>query len=303
MDLRTLGYFIAVVDEGSVSAAADVVHVTQPAISRQLRQLEIALGVDLFIRQSGRLTLTAAGRQFVPHAREVLRVANIARVAARTYAAGRLESITIAAPTTTLTDVIAPFLSALDADDPMPTLIDSDSGAAFDSLRQGVDLVIATEQPPDALAGLPIAVLPIWAYVRDDHPLREQSGVSLTQLENETLLVLSRNFKPRQILEAAAERASRPLNQLIECSNPQVAQALAAAGRGIAVVSDDPRFELHPLEISGPDGPLRIRLFAAWDPRHHAVETLVDLAGRLEAFVAARYGSSQSDRIGTNGDR
>ena len=291
MDLRTLGYFIAVVDEGSVSAAADVVQITQPAISRQLRQLEIALGVDLFIRQSGRLTLSAAGRQFVPHAREVLRVASSARAAARTYAAGGLESIAIVAPTTTLTDVIAPFMSTLGSDDPMPTVIGSDAGAAFDSLQQGIDLAIVTEQPPDALAGMPIAVLPIWAYVRDDHPFREQSGVSLTQLENESLLVLSRDFKARQILDAAAERASMPLNHLIECSNPQVAQALAAAGRGIAVVSDDPRFELHPLEISGPDGPLRIRLFAAWDPRHHAVGTLMDLAGRLEAFVAARYGS------------
>jgi hypothetical protein len=40
MELRTLGYFVAVADAGSVSAAADAVHVTQPAVSRQLRQLE-----------------------------------------------------------------------------------------------------------------------------------------------------------------------------------------------------------------------------------------------------------------------
>ncbi|MCW2749083.1 MAG: LysR family transcriptional regulator, partial [Aeromicrobium sp.] len=177
MDLRTLGYFVAVVDAGSVSAATEIVHVTQPAISRQLRQLEAELGVDLFIRRSGRLSLSAAGRQFLPHAREVLRVTNGAREAARSYAAGRLETITIAAPTTTLTDVLAPFLSTLGADDPMPTVIESDAGAAFDSLRQGVDLAIVTEQPRESFASAPIAVLPLWAYVRDDHHLHERTRV------------------------------------------------------------------------------------------------------------------------------
>ncbi|WP_332664595.1 LysR family transcriptional regulator, partial [Aeromicrobium sp.] len=79
MELRTLGYFVAVAETGSVSAAADVVHVTQPAISRQIRQLESELGVELFARSAGRLQLSAAGRQFLPHAQDVLRRADGAR--------------------------------------------------------------------------------------------------------------------------------------------------------------------------------------------------------------------------------
>ena len=89
MELRTLGYFVAVADAGSVSAAAVAVHVTQPAISRQLRQLEHDLGVDLFVRSAGRLRLSAAGREFLPHARDVLRRADGARAVARSSAAGR----------------------------------------------------------------------------------------------------------------------------------------------------------------------------------------------------------------------
>jgi DNA-binding transcriptional LysR family regulator len=294
MELRTLHYFVAVVDAGSVSAAATVVHVTQPAISRQLRQLETELGVDLFIRRSGRLNLSAAGRQFVPHARAVIQVADDASVAAKSYAAGRLESIAIAAPTTTLTDVIAPFLSTLDVADPMPTVIESDSKTAFDSLRQGTDLAIVTEKPPKSLDSLTIAVLPVWAYVRDDNRFHGRDEVTLKELVDETLLVLAKSFKPRQILDTAVERHGDTYKELIECSNPQVAQALAAAGRGVAVVSDDPRFGLHPLEIVDRDRPLRIRLFAAWDREHHAAPTLSELARRLEAFVRARYGLTES---------
>lgn len=289
MELRTLGYFVAVAEAGSVSAAADAVHVTQPAISRQLRQLERELGVDLFDRRAGRLTLSAAGREFLPHAQDVLRRADGARAAARSYAAGRLERLTIAAPTTTLTDVIAPFLATLSPDDPMPTVFESDPGAAYDALRSGADLAIVTEPPRAPLASAPIAVLPVWAYTsaaRGTDPV-----ISLRSLVAETLLVLTPGFKPRQILDRALEAAALDATDIVECSNPQVAQALAAAGRGVAIVTDDPRFGLHRMEIAGQDGPLRIELFAAWEPQHHAAGTLAELAARLQTFCVERYGA------------
>jgi DNA-binding transcriptional LysR family regulator len=290
MELRILGYFVAVAETGSVSAAAEVVHVTQPAISRQLRQLETELGVELFTRAAGRLQLSAAGRQFLPHAQDVLRRADNARDAARSYAAGRLERITIAAPTTTLTDVIAPFLATLGPDDPMPTVLESGPREAYVALRHGADLAIVTERPRPPLASSALAVLPVWAYVPVGHPWGDRDAVALSDLVEETVLTLAPTFKPRQILDLALERGGIPAAQVVECSNPQVAQALAAAGRGAAVVSDDPRFDLHPLEIIGPDGPLRIELFAAWDATHHAAGTLSDLAARLRTFCTARYG-------------
>jgi DNA-binding transcriptional LysR family regulator len=291
MELRTLGYFVAVVDAGSVSGAAETVHVTQPAISRQLRQLEHDLGVDLFVRSSGRLRLSAAGREFLPHARDVLRRAEGARDAARSSAAGRLERLTIAAPTTTLTDVIAPFLATLGQDDPMPTVFESDPREAYAALRHGADLAIVTEPPARSLAVAALASLPVWAYVRADHPWSGQDVVALDELAAETVLALAPSFKPRQILDVALSRAGLSPERVIDCSNPQVAQALAAAGRGVAVVSDDPRFDLVPVQIEGRDGRLRIELFAAWEPGHHAAGTLSDLAGRLRTFCVERYGT------------
>jgi len=290
MELRTLEYFVAVVEAGSVSAAAEEIRITQPAISRQVRQLERELGIDLFVRSGGRLRLSAAGREFLPHAREVLRSADGARSAARSYAAGRLERLTIAAPTTTLTDVIAPFLATLSADDPMPTIFESDPRVAYAALRGGADLAIVTEPPRAPLASAPIAVLPVWAYVGADHPWAA-GPVRLRTLVDETLLVLTSGFRPRQILDMAVERAGLTLKDVVECSNPQVAQALAAAGRGVAIVTDDPRFDLRGLEILGRDGPLRIELFAAWEPEHHAAATLAQLADRLRNFCVERYGA------------
>ncbi|AWB90889.1 LysR family transcriptional regulator [Aeromicrobium chenweiae] len=296
MELRTLGYFVAVAETGSVSAAAEVVHVTQPAISRQLRQLETDLGVDLFSRSAGRLRLSAAGREFLPHAQDVLRRAAGARAAAKSYAAGRLESLTIAAPTTTLTDVIAPFLATLHADDPMPTVLESDPHEAYAALRHGADLAIVTEPPRGPLASAAIAVLPVWAFVPAGHRWATQDTIRLRTLVEETLLVLTPGFRPRQILDLALDRAGVSAASVVECSNPQVAQALAAAGRGVAVVTDDARFDLHGLEVQGRDGPLRIELFAAWEPEHHAAATLDALAGRLRDFCVQRYGADVAPR-------
>ena len=71
-----------------------------------------------------------------------------------------------------------------------------------------------------------------------------------------------------------------------------MAQAVAASGKGVAVVSDDPRFGLHPLGIDGPAGPVQISLWAAWRPDHHGAVTLADLASRLRDFCATRYGEA-----------
>ena len=87
MELRHVRYFLAVVDAGSVTAASAVVHVTQPSLSRQLRLFERGLGISLFTRTGRRLVLSAAGRQFVPIARDLAGRADAAAEAAATLAA------------------------------------------------------------------------------------------------------------------------------------------------------------------------------------------------------------------------
>lgn len=67
---------------------------------------------------------------------------------------------------------------------------------------------------------------------------------------------------------------------------------MAASGRGVAVVSDDPRFDLVSVPIEHEGEPLSIDLFAAWEPSHHAHGLVQGLAERLRTFSLDRYGSS-----------
>lgn len=296
MDLRWVRYFVTTADVGTVSGAAEALHLTQPGLSRQLRQLERDLGLDLFTRSRGRLQLSAAGREFLPLARDLVARADALRQAATGLSGGGLDRLALAAPTTTLTDVIAPLLATFGPDDPVPSVVELDPAEAFRAVERGADLAIVTEPPTAPLIGEALAVLPVWAYVRADHPWAGRRRITVTELASQPVLALTPSFRPRRILDGAFALAGLAAAELVETGNAQVAQALAAAGRGVAVVSDDPRFDLVPLEIDGPGGPLRIHLHAGWRADHHAAPTLAALAARLRDFCADRYGPAVRPR-------
>src|SRR6185295_19387428 len=84
MELRHLRYFIAVAEEGSLTNAAERrLHTAQPSLSRQIRDLELEVGVKLFERRARGISLTAAGRVFLDHARLALLQIEAAGEAAR----------------------------------------------------------------------------------------------------------------------------------------------------------------------------------------------------------------------------
>jgi DNA-binding transcriptional LysR family regulator len=87
VELRTFRYFAAVADAGSVNAAAQSLHLTQPSLARQLHRLERRLGLPLLELRGGRTVLTEIGHQFLPYARALLATADATLVAASLLAA------------------------------------------------------------------------------------------------------------------------------------------------------------------------------------------------------------------------
>ncbi|MED2013007.1 LysR family transcriptional regulator [Bacillus wiedmannii] len=76
MEIRVLRYFIAVVNEESISAAAKQLHLSQPTLSRQLKDLEMELGTDLFIRGNRKISLTKEGKYLLKKAKEIVDLAD-----------------------------------------------------------------------------------------------------------------------------------------------------------------------------------------------------------------------------------
>jgi LysR family transcriptional regulator, benzoate and cis,cis-muconate-responsive activator of ben and cat genes len=94
------------------------------------------------------------------------------------------------------------------------------------------------------------------------------------------------------MLDAAFLREGLAPRVEIEASSGPVAQALAAAGRGVAVVTDDPRFGLEALRVTAGGSELSIRLFAGWDPHHPGSTKLAAIADRISAYIIGHYGDS-----------
>ncbi|GAA1741946.1 LysR family transcriptional regulator [Aeromicrobium alkaliterrae] len=287
MELRTLQYFLAVVEHGTVTRASEAVRVTQPALSRQVRQLERELGLDLFERTRGRLVLTSAGLALVPRARAVVAEARSLEVAASVLARGGIERVTIAAPPTTLADIVAPFVATLGPTDPTPMVTELDGTDQHDA----VDLVVAAQGLYPGRTRLALPPLPVFAYVGRDHPWSGEREVALDRLVHTPAIVLGPGASSRMALDAAMSEAGLGLDDPLVVSGGAVAQALAAAGRGVAVVSDDPRFGLTGARVVRADrSEISVHLDVSWSGTSPAADQLAALAQRLVTWVGHRYG-------------
>ncbi|MFN8623693.1 MAG: LysR family transcriptional regulator [Chloroflexota bacterium] len=293
MELRLLRYFLAVAEEGSVTRAAGRVAVAQPSLSRQLRGLEAELGVALFDRSARALRLSPAGEAFLPMARDLVARADRAVATMALLGAERAVPLTLVAPETTVADVIAPFLAGRAAGAPVIDVREALPAEVFEAVRAGAaDVGVSSGAAPVSLSVRPVASFPIWAYVPLGHPWAMRARVRVAELVTEPLIVLGPSHGTRRLLDAAVAAGGQHYRVAAETNVPQVAQALAAGGRGVAVVSDDPRYGLVPLAIGGPGGrDLRIPLVAAWDPSHYAAAAIEALVASLAAYAAARSGA------------
>ncbi|MBU8761948.1 LysR family transcriptional regulator [Micrococcus luteus] len=298
MEEKLLRAFVTVAEVGTVSGAAIRLDLVQSALSRQLQRLQRELRLPLFARVGGRLELTTAGEAFLPVAREVLVAHRRAEQAARALASGRLTDVAVAAPGTTLIDVVLPFVATFGEEDPRPRVAETQLD---DSLLDAVarhDLVVMPTVPPPSVASLPLMDLPVWAYVAPGHPWAGRTRVSLDDLVAQPVVAPARTFMARRVLDGAVAVAGLTPPALTEANSGRVAQALVATGAGVAVVTEDPAFELTPVRVIAQGRALAVQLHAAWREDHFATATLEKIARRLQAFVRDRYAEPGDDAPG-----
>ncbi|MEU9240756.1 LysR family transcriptional regulator [Streptomyces sp. NPDC048385] len=293
MELRVLEYFLSIVDLGSVTAASQDVHVTQPSLSRQIRQLEHELGLTLFRRGEGALRLSPAGRAFLPVARDLVARARLARDTARSMASGAGIPLTVIAPATTVTDVVAPFIVAGGPQGQIVDVVEASPHGVYAALTVGqADFAIGTRPPGSELEYVVLAQAPVWAQVAPDHPWAGRDRVGLADISTGPVIVMDEFHGVRRVLDEAAAKAGLGYDATHVARAPAVAQALAAAGKGACILSDDPRFGLRSLPIDLADGPLHITLFGAWDPTHYAASQIRACLDDLALFCRELFGSA-----------
>ena len=244
MNLQQLRYLCAVVDHGlNVSDAAEALFTSQPGISKQVRQLEDELGVEVFVRQGKRLSqLTPAGEIVVATARRALvEIANLKRVADE-YRSENAGELSIATTHTQARYVLPTVLQAFASRYPEVKLVlhqGNPRQVAEQTAAGEVDLGIATE----ALTEYPeLVTLPCYDWNRvvltpKEHPLLQVSPLTLEAIARYPVITYDFAFTGRSQASAAfAARGLKP-NVVLTALDADVIKTYVALGMGVGIVA------------------------------------------------------------------
>lgn len=243
MELRQLRYFTAVVDEGGFTRAAAALHVAQPGVSAQVRQLERELGAELFDRTGRGVTLTAVGEAVLPYAREALAAAEAVRGAVDELTGlvrGRVRLGVIAVPSMLdLPGLLADFHSAYPGVEVSMHQIEADRLVAG-ILAGTVDLGVVSygTREPAGLRTRTVIDQAVVAAVAPGDPLAAARSVSLAALGERALIALPRGTGLRRIVEEAFAAEGIEPHVAFEAAEPYVLAQLAAKGMGVALLPE-----------------------------------------------------------------
>jgi DNA-binding transcriptional LysR family regulator len=289
MELRHLRYFIAVAEELHFSRAAERLHVSQPPLSQQIKQLEEELQVLLFERSKRWVRLTRAGRLFLEHARQVLMEVDGAVLAARRTIGGECDRLSVACTPWAGYVAIPHILSQFSEQHPnvrieiqtlssVQQLYAVDAGIIGDVAfmwRSSADDHIQT----DVLLAHPLVVaLPV------KHRLSACTYLSPRDLTGESYVTLDPNVAPvySQAVAEYWETAGVTLNEQHRADQPYAVIEFVAAGAGFAVVPlsghvcADQRVVCRRLEPPPPE--LELTLVRARGVDSTAINALLEMA-------------------------
>lgn len=202
MELRHLNYFIAVAETENVTRAAAKLHLSQPALSRQIRDLEEELGVELLERSAKSVRLTRAGRKFLLEARAVVKRAAEAVAAVRALAGQAQTELNIGyAPSPTVQILPAALRKFKEAQPAVRVLLhDLSTEQMLAQLAAGkLDLSLTVRPSRALLRGLQFTELARYGWriaVSPRHRLAQSASLSLEQASQESLIAFNRKDYP-----------------------------------------------------------------------------------------------------------
>ncbi|MFD9081200.1 LysR family transcriptional regulator [Streptomyces erythrochromogenes] len=247
MELRQLRYLVAVVDEGGFTRAAARLHLAQPGLSAQIRQLERELGQPLLDRSGRSVTPTEVGRAVLPYARAALAAADAVRQTVDEHTGllrGRVTLGLVSGATGHAFDVAA-FLADFHASHPaLEIALTEDTSERMQAALLAGEIDIAllgptAEEPPPGLSYRTVIDAPLGAAVAPGDPLldpADRTAVPLAELRDRPLICLPHGTGVRAALERGCARAGFRPRVAFEAASPQVLAQLAARGLGVAVL-------------------------------------------------------------------
>jgi len=298
MELRHLRYFAAVAEELNFRKASERLHVAQPALSSQIKDLEHEMGVRLLDRDTGGVQLTDAGAAFLAEVRLILAHAQRAVAVAHEAAKGRRGHITVGYFAPLLMGLIPTAMKQFHEEYPgvEVALAEMPLGEQLTALEAGtiqIGFSVGNSVPlPRSLKHTRVASTPIRAVVGRSHPLARAKRIGLAELAQHQLLCFLANKGAASIhgqimreIFAAHGVKTKPIREI---DGPEAFRATLESGHGASLIAELSSFSrswdlvFRPLKETGPD--LFVELHALWrgDQTSQITANFVDVLGRIK---------------------
>ncbi|MFM0694265.1 LysR family transcriptional regulator [Paraburkholderia sp. GV068] len=288
MELRHLRYFVAVAELRSVRAASEQLHVTQPAISRQIQDLEEAIGAALFDRTPRGLVLTSAGKAYLAEAREILDRVDAANRLPRQIASGlrghlRVGFVENAAWSGVVSRALREFEQAVA--DVRLELLPMNTPEQLESIAAGQlngGFCYRVGVLPEGISSVRVLEQNVVLAVPEAWPLGKEGAVVTAALRDTPFIAFPRRVYPAyydRLLSACAERGLT-LDIRQEASTETAILSLVTAGMGGAIVNaanrDRPPARVRFVDLQDLSVPLPLEFCFLANGGNPALERFVD---------------------------
>jgi DNA-binding transcriptional LysR family regulator len=245
INLRQARAFVTVAHLGSFTRAAEALHLSQPALTVQIRNFENSLKVRVLDRSSRSVELTRIGRELLPTLERTLR--DLDAVVADTHAmsAGRRGTVRVAALPSFAASLLPHVIGAMRAAEPGLSFVVRDAVASrvVDLVREGeVDLgLTGGELPADQVEVLHRGEDRLCVVFPRDHPLARRRSVELRHLADVPLVLTDHATSVRAVVESAFARTGLRPTVVCETTYMMTAAAMVAAGLGVTILPGSAR--------------------------------------------------------------
>lgn len=257
MDLRHVRTFVTVAEIGTVSKAAERLHVAQPALSRQIANLEDELGLKLFDRVGRRLMLTSEGERLLNDCRGLLNYARAVGEQAQVLRRGDVGVLRVSASPHLIEGIFPDFLRHYAARYPnvQVRLVDvAAGGEALAMLERGeihlVQTIVRAIAPDEQrFTSHPLAPMQMLAACHPKLKLGTDGSVEIGRLAPYPLLQATPDFAMRRNFDAACRLAGFTPNNVLESRAPHALLAMAEAGHGVAIIPSALRIHRYRVRV------------------------------------------------------
>ena len=287
--------FVTVAEQGTVSKASLRLRIAQPALSRQIKDLEEELGLRLFDRVRRRLVLTGEGEQLLGDCRAVFGAVGSLSERAQRLRRADTGVLKVATTPQTMEGVFAVFLHRYAERRPnvQVKLIEAVGPSLLDKLERGdvhlsICLLQTIQTDDHPFDSFPLPPMEFFAASHTSLKLGTEGSIDIAKLAPYPLLLLDSSSVIRGTFNAACRLAGLKPNIFVESRSPQALLALAEAGHGVAIVPSvlpTHRYRLRVARIMHRRRPLREPWAALWDKRRALPPHARDFCEFLAAHI------------------